>query len=185
MNILKDKYGTGMARLAGLMSVLLVAGCGFYLKGHKTLPPELSEVYLHVSGSDVIQSRLEETLRTLLTRRGARVVYNASAPGQLSVVRLEEKIRVLSVSQTGKGIEYEIETTAEFDYSVHGKLRVPRETLRVMRDYSFDETRVLAKEAERKQLQREMQEELAGLILLRIDAALRSNPVEPAAEPAG
>jgi LPS-assembly lipoprotein len=113
------------------------------------------------------------------------VVSSAAAPGHLTVHKLDEKTRVLSVGPTGKAIEYEIETTVEFDYSVDGQLRVARETLTVLRDYSFDETRVLAKEAERKQLQREMQEELAGLMLLRIDAQLSMPNQAPAAEPAG
>jgi LPS-assembly lipoprotein len=184
MTNLTDK---NVLRAAGLVLLLLLTGCGFYLKGDKPLPAELSEVYLQVASDDVIQSRLEESLRTLLRRRGARVVYNASAPGRLAVTRLEEKTRVLSVGPDGKGIEYEIETTVDFDYSLDGKLRVPRETLMVQRDYSFDETRVLAKEAERKHLRREMHEELANLILLRVDAVLKNPPPDlvPAAEPAG
>jgi LPS-assembly lipoprotein len=177
----------GIKGLVAIVLAIVLSGCGFYLKGAKPLPPELSEVHLQVQSTDVIQSRLEESLRTMLKRRGARVVYDANAPARLAVARLEEKTRVLSVGPDGKGIEYEIETTVEFDFSVDGKLRVPRDTLTVLRDYSFDETRVLAKEAERKQLQREMQEELANLILLRIDAVLRNPPPEqvPAAEPAG
>lgn len=181
------KHFLRVFRFAGFGLLLSMAGCGFYLKGDKPLPPELSEVYLQVPGHTVIQSRLEETLRTLLTRRGARVVNNNSARGRLSVARIEEKTRVLSVGPTGKGIEYEIETTVEFDYTFNGKLRVPRDTLSVLREYSFNSARALAKEAEREQLQKEMQEELAGLILLRIDAQLSVLPPEPlpAVEPAG
>lgn len=177
----------GTKGLLAILCAALLAGCGFYLKGNQPLPPELSVVYLQVPGTDVIQSRLEESLRTMLKRRGAQVVYDSKAPGRLTVNKLEEKTRVLSVGPDGKGIEYEIETTVNFDFSVDGKLRVPRDTLVVLRDYSFDETRVLAKEAERKQLQREMHEELANLILLRIDAVLKNPPPEPApvAEPAG
>lgn len=187
MTEVTGKHFTRICRVTGWGLLLFLSGCGFYLKGEKPLPAELSEVYLQISGNDVIQSRLEETLRTMLTRRGARVVYDSTAPGRLAVLRLEENVRVLSVGPTGKGIEYEIETTAEFNYSVNGKLRVPRESLTVLRDYSFDETRVLAKEDEREQLQRAMQEELAGLILLRIDALLSSLPPDsaPAVEPAG
>ena len=184
---LANKYSVWMLRATGFALLMLAAGCGFYLKGGKPLPPEMSEVYLQVVSHDVIQSRLEESLRTLLKRRGALVVYNATAPGRLSVTRLQEKTRVLSVGPTGKGIEYELETTVDFDYSVNGQLRVPRQTLTALRDYSFDESRVLAKEAEREQLRREMHEELASLILYRVDAALSNQPPEPTPvdEPAG
>lgn len=164
------------------------AGCGFYWKGQRPLPPEMSEVYLdyRASNYEAIQSRLQESLRTNLERRGAHVVASNTAPGRLTVYKLEEETRVLSVGPAGKAIEYEIETTVEFDYSVDGVLRVPRASLSVLRDYSFDETRVLAKEAERKELQRAMQEELAHLMLLRIDAGLSTVPEPlPAAEPAG
>lgn len=188
MTIFQRRGRGHLFRVACLSLVLLVAGCGFYLKGTKPLPPEMSEVYLSVSENyEAIQTRLEESLRTLLIRRGARVVDSATAPGRLTVHALREDRRVLSVGPTGKAIEYELLTTAEFEYSVDSVLRVPRQSLTVERDYSFDETRVLAKEAERRQLQREMQEELANLILLRIDAALLhpAGPPSPAAEPAG
>lgn len=173
----------------GILLALGSAGCGFYLKGDRPLPPELSEVYVnHSSGYEVIRSRLEEALQNELTRRGARVVDSATANGRLNVYRLEEENRVLSVGPDGKAIEYELVTTAEFDYSVGGKLRVPRQKISVVREYSFDETRVLAKQIEREQLQREIQEELASLILLRIDAGLGNPPSpvspQPAAVPA-
>lgn len=184
-----SKLFRGSACVLASLLAMAVAGCGFYLKGDRPLPPELSEVYLdyRASSYEAIQSRLEESLRTNLQRRGARVVSNATAPGRLTVYMLEEKTRVLSVGSDGNAIEYEIEATVEFDYSVDGRLRVPRDTLTVLREYSYDDTRVLAKEAERRQLQKEMQEELAGLILLRVDAQLANPQVSdpPVAEPAG
>lgn len=176
---------------AGIFTVALLAGCGFYLKGAKPLPPEMSTVYLQVPEQGVVKYRLEESLRTQLKRRGARVVDSAAgATGQLTVHALEQESRVLSVSViTGKAIEYEIETTVEFDYSVDGRLRVPRETMTALREYSFDETRVLATEEYSENLSREMQEELADLILLRIDAVLAATPAPaepvPVDEPAG
>lgn len=167
-----------------ILLALSFAGCGFYLKGERPLPPELSEVYVNYSsGYEAIRSRLEEALHNELTRRGARVIDSATANGRLNVYRLEEENRVLSVGPDGKAIEYELVTTAEFDYSVGGKLRVPRQQMSVLREYSFDETRVLAKQIEREQLQREMQEELAGLMLLRIDAGLANPPPDPAPDP--
>lgn len=175
-------------RILACACLLALAGCGFHWKGGRPLAPELADVYLQVTSGDVIQSRLEESLRTQLKRRGSRVVYDSQARGRLAVMRLEEETRVLSVGPTGKGIEYEIETTVDFDYSVDGRLRVPRQTLTVLRDYSFDDSQVLASEAERRQLRREMHEELADLILLRIDAALSHPPAVtpvPADEPAG
>lgn len=182
------RYPASASVLIGILAVLL-SGCGFYLKGDKPLPVEMSEVYLdyRASSYEAIQPRLEEALRTNLKRRGAQVVSSATAAGRLTVYMLDEETRVLSVGSDGNAIEYEIEATVEFDYSVNGSLRVPREKLTVLRDYSFDETRVLAKEAERRQLQKDMHEELAGLILLRIDAQLANQPqVDPSiVEPAG
>lgn len=174
-----------MVWLAGMALALLLTGCGFYLKGHKTLPPELSEVYLQVPGDGAIQSRLEESLRTLLVRRGAKVSFDPVTKGRLTVYTLYEDVEPLTIGTSGFAIEYEIETIIEFDYTVAGKLLVPRQTLSILRDYNFNNTTVLATESERRRLQREMQEELAELILLRIDAELTSNPEGPAAEPAG
>jgi LPS-assembly lipoprotein len=176
--------------LGALLAVVLLTGCGYHLKGGRPLPPEMSVVHLdyRAYGYEVVQSRLEESLRAQLQRRGARVVTSTTdASGRLTVHRLDQKTRILSVGATGKAIEYEIEATVEFDYSVDGFLRVPRESMTVFREYSFDETRVLATEAYGDQLRREMQEELADLILLRIDAVLASTPGNPApaGEPAG
>ncbi len=169
---------------AALMGMLM--GCGFYLKGQKPLPPEMSELYL--SYPHAFQTvRLGDTLRSGLARRGARVVSNTSTPNRLTVYSLPENSRVLSVGRTGYAIEYEIEITAEFDYTVNGQVRVPRQSVTVLRDYSSDETRILAGEAEIEGLRNAMYEEIANLILLRVDAQL-SNPQPSeaeAAEPAG
>ena len=156
------------------LSVLALCACGFYLKGQKPLPVELAHVYIDYQPKyEVVQTPLEAEIREQLTRRGAKVAEDGgSATSRLSITKLNETRRVQSVGQTGKAIEYLLVTTVQFEFRVGKELRVPEQGLTVSRDYSFDESQLLAKEAERERRQTEMQQELANLILLRVDSAL-------------
>jgi LPS-assembly lipoprotein len=164
------------------IGALALSACGFYLKGQRPLPLELSQVYIDYQPKyEVVQTPLESEIREQLTRRGAKVIDDpATATSKLSITKLNETRRVQSVGQTGKAIEYLLVTTVDFEFRVGKTLRVPSQSLTVQRDYSFDETQILAKEAERERRQQEMQEELASLILLRVDSAL-SHPAATAA----
>ena len=165
-------------RAALAAGVLLLAGCGFHLAGTRPLPDALAFVYVDVvTPYRVSKPPLESALASRLLRRGARVL---GSPGDartlLRITDLTEVREVLSVDPFGKAVEYKLTTRLRYELSQAGQPLVPPDTLQVSRDYSFNAQQVLAKEAEEARLQSFMQDELAELVLLRLEALLTNPP---------
>jgi LPS-assembly lipoprotein len=160
--------------LAGLM-----AACGFHFAGSRPLPEALMSVYVEtVVPYRVSEPPIQAALRSRLLRRGAFV---ATKPGDARVtVRLsdlDERREVLSVGPDGKALEFLL--TARVRYEVLGRdqVLVPVDTLSVSRDYFFNAQQVLAKEAEEARLRSYIQNDLAELIMLRIEARLNATEI--------
>jgi LPS-assembly lipoprotein len=174
-----------LARAAVLaLLAAAMAGCGFHWAGGRPLPEHLEWIYVDVvTPYRVAKPPLEAALRNRLIRRGA--VIGSSAAGARTVLRITsllENREVLSVDPFGKAVEYKLTTRIRYELLEEKVAVVPPGTLVVTRDYSFNAQQVLAKEAEEARLQAFMQDEVAELLLLRLEALLMAGP---AAAPAG
>lgn len=168
---------------AGALLGALLAGCGFHWAGSRPLPDQLAWVYIDVvTPYQVEKPPLEAALRTRLLRRGAVVSGSAGAARTvLRVSDLDETREVLSVDPFGKAVEYKLTTRLSYALLEDGVAVVPGGALRVSRDYSFNARQVLAKEAEEARLRSFIQDELAELLLLRLEALLQARAAAPAA----
>lgn len=166
-----------VALLTGLLA-LAAAGCGFHLQGQRELPAALRSVFLDtVMPYRVSDPPVEAALRTRLRRRGAVVAGSvAAADTVLQLTDLNERRRVLSIGPDGKAIEFELVTEIKYALRRDGAYLVAPDIAQVRRDLSFNTEQILAKEAEERRLQEFMQDELAELILLRLEAALTLAP---------
>jgi LPS-assembly lipoprotein len=162
--------------------VALLAGCGFHLAGTRQLPSQLSWIYIDVvTPYQVEKPPLEAALRTRILRRGGVVSGKAGASRTvLRISELAESREVLSVDPFGKAVEYQLTTRLRYELLEDGKPVVPGDVMRVSRDYSFNAQQVLAKEAEEARLQSFIQDELAELLLLRLEASLNAKAAAPA-----
>jgi LPS-assembly lipoprotein len=170
----------------GVLGVcLLLTACGFHWAGSRPLPPALAAVYIDVvTPYRVSKPPLEQALSSRLQRRGARLVGTLGAARTiLRVSELKESREVLSVDPFGKAVEYKLTTRVQYLLVEGGAVLVPPDTIQVSRDYSFNAQQVLAKEAEELRLQTFMQDELAELLLLRIEAQLAAPRAAPADVP--
>ena len=172
-------------RAAPFVVLALLAGCGFHWAGTRPLPPALSVVYIDVvTPYRVSKPPLEQALSSRLLRRGASLSKTlGGARTILRVSELKESREVQSVDPFGKAVEYKLTTRVQFELIEGGNVVVPTESVQASRDYSFNAQQVLAKEAEEARLQAFMQDELAELLLLRIEAVLAAPPKAPADAP--
>jgi LPS-assembly lipoprotein len=168
-----------------VLGVLLLAGCGFHLAGSRPLPAALESVYIDlVTPYRVSKPPLEAALRTRLLRRGTQVTGSpGSAKTTLRLSDLTETRQVLSVDPFGKAAEYQLTARVRFELVGGSQVLIPPDSLQVSRDYSFNAQQILAKEAEETRLQAFIQDELAELLLLRIEAVLNRPAAAPAASP--
>ena len=182
---LRQSVGKGLPTYLLLGAVL--AGCGFHWAGSRPLPPALTSVYIDVvTPHRVSRPPLEGALSSRLLRRGARLAGSlGGARTILRVTELTESREVLSVDPFGKAVEFKLTTRVRYELIEAANVVLPSDTIQVSRDYSFNAQQVLAKEAEELRLQSFMQDELAELLLLRIEALLAAAQAAPAgAKPA-
>ena len=151
--------------LLGILSVLISA-CGFQLRGVAKLPFET--MYVEAGESSPIGNDLRRALKSNNVR------LTNSAPEAQAVVQLlgetREKI-ILSLSGGGRVREYQLRMRVTF--RVHGpnnkELLAPTELV-LLRDLSYDDTQILAKESEEALLFRDIQNDAVQQIMRRVSA---------------
>ncbi len=168
---------------------LLLAGCGYHLRGTQgvtaALPP------LHLGGDRSIP--LYEILRRALEETGTPLVARESAQLVLVLLGEQRDRRVLSVAATGTEVqEYELIYSATFEaYDAAGRPLLTPQTVRRTRDIRFDKTAVNTLVSESEQLYRDMRLAAGREILRRLQAAAQGleaaggTPGEKVGEKAG
>ena len=151
--------------LLGMLSVLISA-CGFQLRGVAKLPFET--MYVEASYTSPVGNDLRRALKS------SNVRITNSAPEAQAVVQLlgetREKI-ILSLSGGGRVREYQLRMRVSFRvYGPNNKeLLVPTELV-LLRDLSYDDTQILAKESEEALLFRDIQNDAVQQIMRRVSA---------------
>lgn len=173
--------------LAALAVLLLaLAACGFHPVGSRALPQPLQQVRIDmVAPYRVSEPPVETALRTRLQQRGARI--EEKDPQGVTVIRLtdlRESRDVLSVGPDGKAQEYELILRLNYDVRTGTQVWIPPTPIEVRRDYSFNAQQILPKEQEAERLREYLEDEMAELLLLRIEAATSRPPPAPAPTPA-
>jgi LPS-assembly lipoprotein len=111
------------------------------------------------------------SLTDVLRQRGAEVLSAPAADAALLDISIDDTgQRVLSVSSRNIPREYEVYYAVTFSLRVGTENLIDRESLVVTRAYTYDETQVLAKEAEEQILRDALAEDLARRVLQRIQA---------------
>src|SRR2546422_6275375 len=146
--------------------VLALAACGFQLRGTADVP--FTNLYLPGTTGIALDLR-----RNIQAGTNARVVDDPKRADAILQFTLESREKeILSLTGTGKVREFRLRYRVGF--RVHdgkGGEYVPQNTLEITRDISFNDTEVLAKEAEEQLLYRDMQNDMVQQIMRRLSAA--------------
>lgn len=169
----KRRRGANDQRLLALIigGAMLLGGCGFHLRGQATqLPPELSTLRVMVQGNVQANDPLLGLVRdTLRLQSGARIVEDGDVP---SLVLSDEHVesQVVSIqTATAKASEYRLRYSLNFALrDAASKPLLGPHTIRLQREYTFDPTRVLAKEHEERELLRELRRDAVQQLVRRI-----------------
>lgn len=166
------KQGSGL-RLLLAFFFLTLASCGFQLRGTAALPFETLYIPDTSGGLALdLKRNIQGGTRTqVLDRPDA-----AQARLELSGESLGRNILSLS----GAGRVRELQLVLRVNLRVHdgkGREFLPLTPLSITRDLTYNDTDVLAKEAEEGNIYREMQTDLVQQILRRLSAAQHAKPV--------
>jgi LPS-assembly lipoprotein len=157
---------TMMLRIALVWGYCLLAGCGWRLQGTARLPESMTVVYLDASDR---YTDFNRALRASLSASGARLTtQRQEATAVLRVLRDQTGQRVLSVSALNTPEEYEIFYAVQYSVSSGNAEVLAPVDLELTRDYSYDESAVLAKQREQEILRAALARDLAGLVVRRL-----------------
>lgn len=162
--------------LAALLCSLLVAACGFQLRGSTQLP--FTSLHIALPESSELRAALA---RTVTSSSQTRIVDDPrQAQAILSVLSDEPSKRILTLNPAGRVTEYQVVRTVVFQVAdPNGREIIPRSQITLHRDITFSDNQVLSKESEEALLWRDMQTDLTQQLLRRLAAA---NPKRAAAE---
>lgn len=157
-----------MRLLASFLAAMLVASCGFHLRRAQPLP--FDSIYIGAGQ----YSELRAALRRSIQASGKTRVTDTPKDAQalLTVVSETKEKIILSLNAAGRVREFQLRY--RFVFRVHdGKGRdfLPQNEIVLTRDYSFNDSAVLAKEQEEALLYRDMQNDLVQQIMHRLAAA--------------
>jgi LPS-assembly lipoprotein len=156
--------------VAGAVSVSLVAlaACGFHLQGRTPLPQSMKSAYVQATDQ---QTDFVQSLRKALLTSGARPAYaKTGASSVVNILKDEVVRRTLSVSVQNKPNEYEVTYSVRFSVSTGDKELLAPQEISATRSYSFDETRLLAKEHEESILRQAMAHDLADRVVRQLSS---------------
>jgi len=162
-----------MRRIALIGILLLLAGCGFQLRGQADLPPELAVVYIQsIQGIGMPPGVLSRRLQTVLIGNGVRVVRDpAQATATITILNEGSGRRAVAADRFNVKREYFLAYNAAYQVTlVNGKTLIPAETITANRNLLFDENRVLGFEAAQESLIDSMADDLAWQIIRRLQA---------------
>jgi LPS-assembly lipoprotein len=146
---------------------LLLAGCGFQLRGVADVPFE--SLYLPNATSGIALD-LKRNIQA-----GTRVKVVDDAKGAQAVMHFTEETRqkeILSLTGTGRVREFQLRYRVGFRVSDNkGGDYVPQNTIILTRDVTFNDTEILAKEQEEQLLFRDMQNDMVQQIMRRLASA--------------
>ena len=167
-----------------VLSVYLLAACGFHLRGPVELSAEITPIFIEQSGADNVLNR---ELRALLSQAGKNNLTQAKSEAKavLNIVSAREKKRVVAVDNLGRARQYDLSYILR--YQLTGK-NIPQQgndninVLHLKRTVNFDPESVLAIGHEVETLYKDMRKDSARLILQRLQALGLQKQGEPSAE---
>ncbi|MDD2914547.1 MAG: LPS assembly lipoprotein LptE [Gallionella sp.] len=150
-----------------LMSLLLTA-CGFHLRGQAGMPFDTLYLDAANSGTPFIAD-----LRRNLEANKVKLVNSAEqADVVLNIVFEMPEKQILTLGGSGRVNEFTLRYRVSLRaYDLKGQEWIPAEEMSLRRDFVYDETRVLAKEAEEITLYQSMRSDMVQQIVRRLSRA--------------
>lgn len=145
-----------------------LTSCGFHLQGRQPLPPQFA--YTYVDTEDEQTDFVQDLRKALLASKVNVIRTRSSSTAIVSVHDDELTERILSVSARNIPTEYELTYKVTFSVTAEGKTLIDKEEISAVRDISFDEAQLLAKEREQEILRAALARDLVGLVMRRLAA---------------
>jgi LPS-assembly lipoprotein len=151
-----------------ILTVLLLTACGFHLRGQAGMP--FKTLYLDAPNSN---TPFVNDLRRNLEANKVKLVGSAQqADVILNIVSELPDKQILTLGGSGRVNEFELRYRVSLRaYDLKGMDWIPAEEMMLRRDYSYDDTKVLAKEQEEMLLYQSMISDMVQQVVRRLSRA--------------
>jgi outer membrane lipopolysaccharide assembly protein LptE/RlpB len=160
-------------RLLALALLLLVAGCGFQLKGYQQqVSPNLDGLFIvQEEGQGSLAGEIRQQLLISDVKLAATA---AQAKSILSIPQERFNQRVISVDANGKVLEYELLLQASFTLAKAGDKEPPvPQNLELTRQLTSSGSDELGLRSEAELMRSDMRTDMAGQIIRQLQAQLK------------
>ena len=152
-----------------------LAGCGFHLRGSAPVP--FDTLYIPNAKTGIAL----DLKRNIEAGTNAKVIDDPKKADAILELSGESREKIiLSLTGTGRVREFRLRYT--MGYRVHdgkGGEYVPPSRVQLQRDVTYDDSAILAKEAEEQLLFRDMQSDMVQQVLRRLSSAEKPKPKVP------
>jgi LPS-assembly lipoprotein len=153
--------------LFALVAVAFTTSCGFQLRGRTDLP--FDTIFVEGMEYSPFTGQLRRAIETASSTKLAEGPDKAQAI--LTLIGESQERTILALSGGGRVREFQLRYRVSF--RVHdgkGREWLPADEVVLRRDLTYDDTQVLAKEAEAQLLFKDMQSDAVSQVLRRIQA---------------
>lgn len=152
------------------LALVQLGGCGFKKRGAADIPEQMSVTYIQGNRFGDVH----RAVRNFYINNGAEVADDRNkASAVLRLMDVDFERQTLSVSERGKVLEIQLTYKVVFDVvAPDGKAMVDEQRIVLERSYLNPQTEVLGREREQEQLRKDMAENVAQQIGVRVYAAL-------------
>ncbi len=155
------------------ITLLSLSACGFQMRGTASLPEAMQTTYVQSGNPTGLFNRE----LTLLLEANDIAVVDEPAAGAAQLVLNRERITRRALTVSGDARVREFELVFELQFSLldadGGELIAP-ETLRLARDFQFDEQEILGAASEEELLRDDLRRNMAAQLIRRLEAYGRS-----------
>ena len=161
-----------MSRAPTVLLALLLAGCGFHLRGSVSVP--FDTLYIPNAKSGIAL----ELKRNIEAGTSVKVVDDPkTADAVLELAGENREKIILSLTGTGRVREFRLRYTVNYRvYDGKGVNYVPATLVQLTRDVTYNDSDILAKETEEQLLFRDMQSDMVQQVMRRLAAIERAKP---------
>ena len=155
-----------------LLTLLLLQGCGYHLRQGAELPASVSPIM--INGLNTYSGLGRELAHRLKSNTVQVTRDREEANTMLRISSYQQKSRTITVDGSAKVAQTELRQTLSFDLlDASGTTLVPQQDIKVTRSYINTEEQKLGKTTEADQLSEGIRQELARIIVLRIQSHLK------------
>lgn len=156
-----------------LLCVLALTACGFHLRGMT----QMSFKTLYIQNSGATPQLMRELQRSLTSSEVTVVAKQEEAEMLLELIKEDTEKRILSLSGSGRVREYELvyQLTLRMRSAASTLWDAPQ-TIEMRRDYSYNDSELLAKEGEEARLYSNMRSDAVREIMRRLSVLRAGAP---------